>query len=57
MRRLLLSAALSALLAACGTRGPLTLPPPPEGKPAKPAKIPAAPAVDDSSKPIVGTPQ
>lgn len=44
MCRLLVSAALLAALAACGTRGPLTLPPPPE-KPA--AKLAAAP-IDNS---------
>lgn len=36
------------LLSACGTKGPLTLPPPPGGSakpaPAQPAQIPQAPA-------------
>lgn len=61
MRRLLVSAALLAALAACGTRGPLTLPPPPEApapkpQPAKPAPIKPAP-VDDSSKVSKESPQ
>ena len=47
MRRLLVPAALVATLAACGTRGPLTLPPPPE----KPAAKPAAAPVDNSKTP------
>ena len=56
MRRLLVSAALFAMLAGCGTKGPLTLPPGPPGPPVlnslfgNPSPPPPAkkPAADDT---------
>lgn len=47
LRAFLTLAGIVAILAACGTRGPLTLPPPPSQQPKEPAK---AEAVDHSSK-------
>ena len=49
MRSIFLAAIAAALLTACGTKGPLTLPPPPDTI-AKPAATP----VDNSSKPPAG---
>ena len=50
MRNLLTAAAVSALLAACGTKGPLVMPPPATTASAPPAPA-AKPPVDNSSKP------
>lgn len=61
MRRLLVSAALFAMLAGCGTKGPLTLPPGPPGPPlfGNPPPPPPAkkPAADDSNKPAETKPE
>jgi predicted small lipoprotein YifL len=57
MRRLSLMLA-ALVLAACGTKGPLTLPPKPQSPEAqKPAPQPAATPADNSSKPRTGAAQ
>lgn len=62
MRRLLVFAALSGMLAGCGTKGPLTLPPGPPGpplfgNPSPPPKPAKKSESDDSNKPAATTPE